>query len=269
MSHYFLLQGKSSTLKVEIFPPIELNANEQYVLGLDYFACVNSLKNITTQNNEFIYYTGLQKQDFETFERLNETNEIITDEDSYNRLVNYFVLHGPRVQKHSIKLEPGAYEYQGLLKLIWENGNIEKNGFDVQLQENGKFKFLMDGSVAIDFKQSGFNELFGATKKIYWTTSTTAAENEYNIWDISTLQIFCNLIEGAFINGKRTHLLYSFPLIDENGQLIVEKPNHVLYFPINTNVISSIVVEVVDQKHRKVDFGPEELTVALHLKKFQ
>jgi len=56
--------------------------------------------------------------------------------------------------------------------------------------------------------------------------------------------------------------------LEENGYLIVEKPNHILYFPINTNVIQSIIVEVTDQKNRKVDFGEEEITIALHLKKW-
>jgi hypothetical protein len=267
MSNYFLLQDKSSTLKVELFPSLELNESDQYVLGLDYFTAVNSLKNVTCENNEFVYYTGLEAKDHDYLESatvLQNTNEIKTDKEIYKTVLRYFSEQS-NIKKHTIKLEPGAYEYEGLLKLIRETATLQQDAFDVKVQENGKFKFLMNGSVAIDFKNSGIRELFGAEEKIYW--NTTSAKDVFNIWDISTLQIFCNLIEGAFINGKRTHLLYSFPLIDENGHLIVEKPSHVLYFPINTNIISTIIVEIFDQKLRKVDFGAEEVSVALHLKK--
>ncbi len=166
-------------------------------------------------------------------------------------------------------MEPGTYQYEGLMQFIWEKSGGELNiqAFNIEPQESGKFKFILKDGVAIDFKSSsGIGRLLGAEKKIYWKTES--AKYPFNIWDISSLQIFCNLIEGAYINGQKTHLLHSFPLLEENGYLIVEKPNHILYFPINTNVIQSIIVEVTDQKNRKVDFGEEEITIALHLKKW-
>ncbi len=305
MSNYFLLQGKSDFLTVDLFPPLHLDPESEYVLGLDYFTSVNSLKNVTRKNNKFVYYIGLTEEDrtylgnrrknFEqnvvkdndkeiySIQTLNDnddqpkletqfynvdslTNTLEGIQDAYQWEISY-LRRQPHIKEHVLELEPGAYEYEGLMRLLWdtENSSLTKTAFNVEVQESGKFKFITDGSVAIDFKVSRIGELLGAEEKLYWKTET--AKNVFNIWDINTLQIYCNLVEGAFINNQQTHLIYSFPLLDESGQLIVEKPNHILYFPINTNIISTISIVVTDQKQRRVDFGVEEISVAIHLKK--
>src|SRR6266576_5396009 len=303
MSNYFVLQGKSDFLTVNLFSPLHLDPGSEYVLGLDYFTAVNSLKNVTRENNKFAYYVGLTEEDRKYLEnrRKNVDQNIVKDNDkelysietldddhpkletqfynvdsstktvgsirdTYQWEISY-LRRQSHITEHIQELEPGAYEYEGLLRLLWETENslLTKTAFNVEVQESGKFKFIMNGSVAIDFKVSRIGELLGAEEKVYWKTET--AKNVFNIWDINTLQIYCNLVEGAFINNQQTHLIYSFPLLDESGQLIVEKPNHILYFPINTNSISTISIVVTDQKQRRVDFGVEEVSIALHLKK--
>lgn len=55
MSYTFTLSGKESVLSTTIYPPIVLNENEQYVLGLINFESYNSIPNVDSSNNVFHY----------------------------------------------------------------------------------------------------------------------------------------------------------------------------------------------------------------------
>lgn len=58
------LTGNSSVLEAEYFPPIELNSNKNYVLGLVELLTFNSIPNIDKGNNKF--YVGNQVIDIPT-----------------------------------------------------------------------------------------------------------------------------------------------------------------------------------------------------------
>jgi len=212
MSHYFLLQAKSSILEAEVFPPIQLNHENEYVLGLDYFTAVNSIKNITETNNIFLYYTGLTEEDQDFLQKIDKTtsfsqenkNEIFRDgsdgdaddeeEESYKmseksiEITNAYTvgknyLNSKKyIHKGEIVVEPGTYQYEGLMQFIWEKSGAELNKrvFNIEPQESGKFKFILKNGVAIDFKSStGIGRLLGAEKKIYWKTES--AKYAFNI----------------------------------------------------------------------------------------
>ncbi len=51
-----ILNGKTSVLKVKYFPPIILNLNYSYSMGLNYFTTYHSIFNITKNNNKFKCY---------------------------------------------------------------------------------------------------------------------------------------------------------------------------------------------------------------------
>jgi hypothetical protein len=62
MSYYFLFTSRgSSVLSSKFFPPIEINPNKQYCIGLVNFVCFNSIFNVTAQNNQFCYVKNSEK----------------------------------------------------------------------------------------------------------------------------------------------------------------------------------------------------------------
>lgn len=58
-SFILTLSGNSSILEAEYFPPIELSASKQYVLGLVEFLTFNAIPNIDSEKNKF--YIGNRK----------------------------------------------------------------------------------------------------------------------------------------------------------------------------------------------------------------
>ncbi len=52
----FSLSGKGSVIKCDIFPPIELNTNDKWELGLIDFVTYNSIPNIEEGVNNVMYY---------------------------------------------------------------------------------------------------------------------------------------------------------------------------------------------------------------------
>lgn len=55
MSRTFTLKGNSSELSQNIYPPITLNPNVEYCLGLIGFHTFNTIPNIEQGNNKFYY----------------------------------------------------------------------------------------------------------------------------------------------------------------------------------------------------------------------
>lgn len=55
MSFTFILSGKSSVLTSDFNPPITLDLNTDYVMGLTNFETFNSMPNVTINNNQLKY----------------------------------------------------------------------------------------------------------------------------------------------------------------------------------------------------------------------
>lgn len=55
MSYTFTLKGTSNVLSANYYPPIELNPQHDYVLGLIALHTYNTIPNITEKNNKFYY----------------------------------------------------------------------------------------------------------------------------------------------------------------------------------------------------------------------
>ena len=88
-----------------------------------------------------------------------------------------------------------------------------------------------------------------------------------NITDIETINIECNLIQGSYINGESSNILYTFPAFSVPlGYKIIEKPFSSIYFPLNVRTISEMRIRVIDQKERLIDFNGEIININLHLR---
>ena len=88
-----------------------------------------------------------------------------------------------------------------------------------------------------------------------------------NISSINSLQIHCSLINGSYVNGTSTDLLYTISPNVPPGYLIQVEPKKNVYAPIkNISQIDSIRFSIKDQNNNFVDMNNERVTYYVHLR---
>lgn len=87
-----------------------------------------------------------------------------------------------------------------------------------------------------------------------------------DITKINTISVECNIITGSYINETSVHTIHQFSLRVSPGYKISEIPVNVIYLPVNTHQISTLVLKVVDQTGSLINFRGEDISIRLHLK---
>ena len=93
------------------------------------------------------------------------------------------------------------------------------------------------------------------------------SQNPVNITDINSLQIHCSLIDGSYINGASSDLLYTLGPNVPPGYLIQVEPKQNIYVPIkNLSQIDSIRFSIKDQDNNFVNMNNERVTYYVYLR---
>lgn len=236
MSYTFTLTQRSSHLTSNINPPIELDDDGQYMLGLINFESYNSIPNITEALNNSFYFGGRKY-------------ELPTGSYDVKDIATY-------LQKNIIlqKIKPSVKDPKREHLIIKPNRNT--------------LKCEILGSKNIDFTKNGtFRELLGFKPRILEANNIHISDYPVNILKVNAICVTCNLTTGSYNNGDPTHILHEFFPNVEPGEKIIESPQHAIYMPINTNIIDSIIVQIQDQDGDLINFREEVVTLRLHLKK--
>lgn len=226
------LTGKYKNLTAEFFPPIDVS-DANYELGLADFQTFHVIPNIDSTNNIFYY----------------DTNK-------------------------SVAIPKGSYELSSINKYLQREitRGIKGDPEDAFLlrANNNTLKSEIRCKYSIDFSKPnnigsilGFSTKNNYLKPNYWHESDIPV----NIIKINILRIECNITSGAYSNGKSVHIIHEFFPNVEPGYKISETPSNVIYLPIIVRVIDRLTLRIVDQNNDIVDFGEEEITVRLHLRK--
>jgi hypothetical protein len=169
-----------------------------------------------------------------------------------------------------ITIPPGAYEADNIRDYLKKHFDRE---FDLRVNESMKTE--VDSTYKIDWNcDRGIGSLLGFTGKEKETDSLKeglwfwVSEKNINITNVTAINISCNLVSQAYLNGVSSHILHSFSLDVAPGYSIVETPHNIIYLPIiaSTPRINEILLEVRDQNWDLIDFQNEQITVVLHLK---
>lgn len=225
----FCLSGKGPELKCDIFPPIELDNNAKWELGLIDFMTYNSIPNVEEGVNNILYFDNDKKIELPT------GSYEISDIAIY--INNYLIKN---------------YEY--IQVTIKANNNTLKS----EIFSNVQIDFKKPNSLASIL---GFEECVLEPNK--WHSSTLPI----SIVRVETVRLVCNLISYSFNNGIEGHIIHEFYPTVPPGFKIVEIPTNVIYLPINTSKIHHITVRLEDQKGRPINFRDEIITLRLHLRK--
>lgn len=232
MSFSFILNGKSSILSYDFNPPIYLEENEDYEIGLTNFDSFYSIPNIDEKNNTFIWWDGDNKE-------------------------------------HVCKIETGSYEITSILEKlqreIFENDeeavftmNFDSNTAKVIVRTNRKISFDV---------QNSLGAVIGFNKRIIQPETTTVGDFPVQILRINAICIDCNIAAGSFLNGNPVHIIHQFFPTVSPGYKIIETPLTTIYYPVTVKAISNIRVRIIDQDGELINFRDEIRTIRLHLRK--
>lgn len=221
----------NSNSSIYLPQPIELNPNRNYELGLKYFSVVNSIQNVTNENNK----------------------------------IRYSKDGGATWIDHTFT--PGSYELNDFTEFLNDKTNDVFNIEFVPQASLNRVQLVLRNNRQVDFTiDNSVREMFGFQNRIYRTTqiATYRAKLENNIKNI---YIKCNLIDGGYINDKKSQVLLSLPAFATPvGHRIIKEIEKPIYLPLLFKTISSINLRVVDDNDKEIDFGGEEISMLLHLK---
>lgn len=227
MEHFVIITSESRHV-LRLKEPIELDPNKHYTVSLVFFTVYNSIKNITSENNSFHFKEG-------------------------------------DAPPRKVKISEGSYEIDNLNDEIQKVTGLDENKIyfgAIQYLNRALLKIGKDSGLKVIFTDDSFGDLLGFNNGTY--DKTTLAQNRANITNISTINIKTNLIDGGYINEKRKNILHTIPTFTvPTGYKIIEQPNYAVKVPLTKKHIDEIIIEIVDEDDKLIDFSGEEITIRL------
>ena len=231
MAFSFILSGTSSELNFDFNPPIYLEDDINYEIGLVNFDSFYSIPNVDETNNTFIWW--------------DEVN-----------------------QKHTVKIPTGAYEINNLMevmqrKIINEDDDavitmsLDINTSKVILRTNRKISFDVENSLCV---------VLGFNKQIVEAENNTVGNSPVQILKVNAICIDCNLAVGSYLNGRPVHIIHEFFPAVSPGYKIIETPQNTIYYPVTLKRINNVRIRIIDQDGELINFRGEVRTVRLHLR---
>ena len=92
------------------------------------------------------------------------------------------------------------------------------------------------------------------------------SDNIVNIIDFTSIYVNCDCINGSYVNGIPSPVIYSFGPKVSPGYKIVESPVNLVYLPVNRKTLSEFTIWITDQKGRSIDFRGETITCRFHIR---
>ena len=249
LSKTFYISDRKTDLKSVFNPPIKLDPDYNYEIGLIYFSANNAIYNINNLNNKITFIPN--------------TNTDATHQGIKQVVSGTNVDIKKIITKNNFTLKPGAYEYKRISEEIKELTNNK-----ITLLPDlatGRSKLIVSQNVAIEF--NGLQNILGF-KNSYFSQGTHISENRIMIRNIHTINIDCNIANGnSYKNGEESNIIFSFPAgIQPHGHDYHIEPSTRIYFPVTRSVIDEIRIRLLDENGNLIHLDNENVSIYLHLK---
>ena len=288
-----VLHGDKSTIENVFNPPIELKPNDTYMICLTGLNVYNSIPNIDGSNDAFVFRVVGDSQ-WRTIRIPHGTYEIDAISDYLNKAAQESIdankrmrrsTRCPAVNNHDDEYynddgddddDPrvchGSSRAVETKKRKIESEHEAKDDRPIDLMPNNNtLKCEIKSKYEIDFTRDGtIGPLLGFVEKRKLKANVRyESDDVVNIMKVNNIFVRCNIVDGSYLNGKLNHSLYSFyPNVDPGYKINICPTNWIFLPIVETNRITRIIVDLVDQNNKLIDFRGEELTVTLYLKKF-
>lgn len=241
MSQIFTLRGRSSTLSVDFYNPIDLDLQYDYSLALIGLHTYNSIPNIEEGVNNKFYYWELGDKSKEKVIKIPTGSYEISDIESY-------------LQKKLIPSGVTQSEHSDYFSLKPNNNTLK-----CEINSKHEINFTPKDSLAT---------LLGYSAQVLEPNKLYQSDLPVKIVKVITIHVDCNITTGAFYNNKPTHTIFEFGLKVDPGYAIDIEPNNLIFLPVNNKQeIRNITLKILDQNSELVNFRGEEIIVRLELRK--
>lgn len=221
------LNGNSSDLSCDIFPPLEVDKNTQL--------CLLSL----------------------------QTNHSIPNIEPGCNTLGFKKMSGEVIIK---TIPTGSYEINGLELAIQNILPDFVSSFQLKAHNN-TLKCLMRCSHDIDFTiDNNISRLIGFENKKYVANNEHESESLVNIMSVNCIKVECNLITGSFYNGISSQTIHEFFPSVPIGYKIIEVPRHLVFYPLHSTTINKVQITLKDQNNNFINLRGEPITIRLHIK---
>ena len=175
-----------------------------------------------------------------------------------------------------IEIETGCYELESIndeiQRLMKENGDwdVINNSYYVSISANtSTLKSIIDVTNAdykIDFTISNSVRTILRFDSVILAQGHHISDSKVNIIDFNSIFVNCDCINGSYVNGISSPVLYSFGPKVSPGYRIVESPVNLVYLPINRKTLSEFNIWITDQDGSPIDFRGENITCRFHIR---
>ena len=87
-----------------------------------------------------------------------------------------------------------------------------------------------------------------------------------NILTMNSILVEIDIISGSYANGSTQPTIYSFFSDVSPGYKIPKIPHNLLYLPMTSDMIQSIIIWLTDQNGNKLNLRGENLSIRFHLR---
>ena len=234
--------NKPENFTTKFNQPIDLDPNEQYVVGLNRII-----------NMSFTWYN--------------------INADRQNQLIRFSSDNGQTFS--DITFPAGVWEYKGMNEFIQKATVVkqagEKDFFPINLSFSPttfRVTITLATNYQLDLTQSNFYDLIGFDKKILKDEVNLGPTVPNLSQDTEMLNVHCDLTNSSLVDGEESDIIYSFSTSTlRRSYGFTMEPMRVTFSPVNKNRISSIRVYITDGKRRIVNLNGADTAFSLILKK--
>jgi len=169
----------------------------------------------------------------------------------------------------------GAYSIKALnteindqLSAIGERDKIQIRGIEATL----RCEMKTAANVEVDFTYpNSINTILGFESRVYGDSIADKylSRNDIDILSVNSIYVNCDLITNSYVNGIPAPVIYSFFPNVAPGYKVVEKPNDLIYLPVNKTFINSVTVWLTDQNGKILNFKGQEISIRFSLRKMR